>query len=167
MKKALVFAAPLILLLALVQPVISGELPKEGTFSLTTHGTWGGKVIVLGDRVHCIYDAIGIVDNDEGKGFLNEAAFYNLGQMHGVKGIKQSETGAWEYTDADGDKVLATYEWKGVLFKASGGPFEFVAGTGKYAGITGGGESNWWPTPSAKPDITHGIMKVKGHYKLP
>ena len=167
MKKAWFFAAPLILLLALAQPVISGELPKEGTFSFTIYATDTGKVIVVGERLHCIYEGIGIVGNDEGKGFLNEAAFYNLGQMHGVKGIKQSETGACEYTDADGDKVLATYEWKGVLFKSAEGPFEFVAGTGKYTGITGGGESNWWPTRSVKPDMTFGIMKVKGHYKLP
>ena len=164
----------LVLVVGFALTVMAGDLPKEGPFSLTIYGMWTGKAIVVGERLHCIYDGMGIVVNDEGKGFLNDAAFYTLGQMHGANGIKESETGVFEYSDADGDKILATYEWKGVLFKSSEGPFKFVGGTGKYAGITGGGESTWRPTVQRKeemyPGITNpnpGILQAKGHYKLP
>jgi hypothetical protein len=167
MKKIILASVLSLVLLVAFGLDAKAEMAKEGTFSLTVHGTWTGKASVVGDRLHCIYDGIGIVGNDEGKGFLNDAAFYCLGQMHGAKGIKESETGVHEYTDADGDKVLATFDFKGVLFKSAEGPFKFVEGTGKYTGITGGGEATWRPTASAKPDITHGIVKVKGHYKLP
>jgi hypothetical protein len=176
MMKKIILATllSLVLVVGFALTVMAGDLPKEGPFSLTIYGMWTGKAIVVGERLHCIYDGMGIVVNDEGKGFLNDVAFYTLGQMHGAKGIKESENGVFEYSDADGDKILATYEWKGVLFKSSEGPFKFVGGTGKYAGITGGGESTWRPTVQRKeemyPGITNpnpGVLRAKGHYKLP
>jgi hypothetical protein len=175
MKKIILTSVlSLVLLFAFALTVMAGDLAKEGSFSLTVYGMWTGKASVVGKRLHAIYDAIGIVVNHEGKGFLNDAAFYSLGQMHGANGIKESENGVFEYTDANGDKILATYEWKGVLFKSSKGPFKFVGGTGKYTGITGGGESTWRPTVQRKeeiyPGVTNpnpGVLETKGHYKLP
>ena len=167
-KKTLTLTVVFLLLIGFSQTVVAGDMPRQGTFSLKVYATGTWKAIVMDEeRLHATYDGIGIVVNDEGKGFLNNAAIYTLGQMHGVKGNKELETGFNVYTDADGDKVYATYDWKGVLFKSSVGPFTFVGGTGKYTGITGGGESTWSPTPMAKDDVYQGITIMKGHYKLP
>ena len=168
MKKMLTLTVVFFLVTGFAQTIVASDIPNQGTFSLKVYATGTWKGIAMGDeRFHATYDGIGIVVNDEGKGFLNNAAIYSLGQMHGVKGIKELETGLNVYTDADGDKVYATYDWKGVLFKSSVGPFTFVGGTGKYSGITGGGESTWSPTPMAKDDVYHGITIMKGNYKLP
>jgi hypothetical protein len=84
-----------------------------------------------------------------------------------VNGVKELETGFAVYTDADGDKVYLTYDWKGIAFKSSEGTGTFVGGTGKYTGITGSCEMSWRPAPSGKKGVYPGIMTLKGHYKLP
>ena len=166
MKKQFALLIGLVLLVGFAQIVTAGDLPKQGTFSLTIYGTGTWKAIAMGkERLHATYDGIGIVVNDAGGGFLNNAANYFLGQMHGVNGIKEYENGFHVFTDADGDKAYATFDQKGVLFQLAEGTFTFVGGTGKYTGITGGGESRWTPTPMAKDDVYHGVSKMKGHYK--
>jgi hypothetical protein len=171
MKRIFALTVGLVMLIVVLGETVSAaDIPKQGAFSLKVYvtGTW--KAITMGEeRLHATYDGVGIVANDKGTGFLNNAASYNLGQVHGVNGIKESETGFIVYTDADGDKVHATYDWKGVLFKSSHGTFTFVGGTGKYAGITGGGASTFGPTPKAKNDVHlyQGITKANGQYRLP
>jgi len=169
MKKIILASVlTLVLLVAFGQAATARDLPKQGTFSAKDYGQFTGKVIAMGEkRVHCTYEGIGTVVNDAGKGFLHDAGSHILGQLHAVNGNKELETGFIVYTDADGDKVYLTYDWKGIAFKSSEGTGTFVGGTGKYTGITGSCEMTWRPTPSAKKDSSHGVSTLKGHYKLP
>ena len=168
MKKGLILIVGLTLLFAFAPIAAAADIPRQGSFALRIYGTGTWKAISMGEeRLHATYDGIGVVVNDAGKGFLHHAASYFLGQMHGVNGIKEYERGFKVYTDSDGDKVYVTYDQKGVLFRSAEGTFTIVGGTGKYTGITGGGESTWGPTPMAKDDVYHGVEVMKGHYKLP
>jgi len=109
MKKAWVFASPLILLLAFVQPVISGELPKEGSFSYKACGNGTFAAIAMGEeRVQLNYEFYGLILNDAGEGFLHLASTHSLGSVHMVKGVYAEpwDRGFHVYIDPDGDKVL-------------------------------------------------------------
>ena len=73
--------------------------------------------------------------------------------------------GQCQFADADGDKMLV-----GIPQNHNGsGTWKFVAGTGKYAGITGGGEFK--PLRQFPPAINQGkaiaCNIVTGTYKLP
>ena len=167
--KKIILASVLSLALVIVfgQAVTAGDLPKQGTFSIIEYCCSTGEIIAMGEeRVHCTYEGAGILANDAGKGFLHHAGSHWLGQLHAVNGVKELETGFTVYTDADGDKVYLTFEWKGIAYKSSDGTGTFVGGTGKYTGITGGCEMSWRPTTQAKKGL-NGVMTLKGHYELP
>ncbi len=170
MKKAWVFAAPLILLLAFVQPVISGELPKEGSFSYKgfAHGTFAA--IAMGEeRVQFNYECYGIILNDAGEGFLHLASTHTLGAIPIVKGVYAEpwDRGFHVAVDPDGDKVFITHIAKGGVGGAKA-VFQYVGGTGKYTGITGGGEWTWVAAGRPAAENTfQGCTLCKGRYKLP
>ena len=171
MKKIILISVLSLTLLVAFGSIANAQMAKEGTFSIIDYNIYpaaGAKVIAMGEeRVHCIYEITGTLVNDAGKGFLHSAGSHWLGQLHAVNGVKELETGFIVYTDADGDKVYLTYDWKGMAFKSSKGLGTFVGGTGKYAGITGGCEMTWRPAPQPKKDVYCGITTLKGHYKLP
>jgi len=89
MKKAWLFAAPLILLCSPWRsPVISGELPKEGSFSFKGFAQLTYTAIAMGEeRVQLNYEAYGLILNDAGEGFLHLASTHGLGSFHMVKGV--------------------------------------------------------------------------------
>jgi hypothetical protein len=171
MKKIILASVLSLTLVVAFGSIANAQLAKEGTFSIIEYGNLPGegvKVIAMGEeRVHCTYENTGILVNDAGKGFLHRAASHWLGQLHAVNGVKQLETGFAVYTDADGDNVYLTFDWKGIAFKSSEGTGTFVGGTGKYTGITGSCEMTWCPAPQPKKDVFQGITTLKGHYKLP
>ena len=168
MKKIILASVLSLFLLVAFGSIANAQMAKEGTFSIIDYNSCTAKVIAMGEkRVHCTYEGAGILANDSGKGFLHNAGSHGLGQLHAVNGVKELETGFYVYTDADGDKVYLTFDWKGIAFKSSDGTGTFVGGTGKYTGITGGGKMTWHPTPQGKKDLFNGIITLKGHYKLP
>ena len=171
MKKIILASVLSLFLLVSFGTIANAQLAKEGTFSILEYSSAAGenvKVIAMGEeRVHYIYECTGILVNDAGKGFLHHAGTHWLGQLHAVNSVKELETGFAVYTDADGDKVYLTFDWKGIAFKTSDGTGTFVGGTGKYTGITGGCEMSWRPIPQGKKDIFNGNLSLKGHYKLP
>jgi hypothetical protein len=169
MKRAWVFAAPLILLLAFAQPVISGELPKEGSFSYKSFAHGAYTAIAMGEeRLQFNYEVYGLILNDAGEGFLHLASTHGLGSFHMVKGVYAEpwDRGFHVAVDPDGDKVFLTHIAKGG-FGGAKAVFNFVGGTGKYTGITGGGEWTWVAGRPAAENTFQGCALCKGHYKLP
>jgi hypothetical protein len=76
---------------------------------------------------------------------------------------RAQEHGACTFTDNDGDKIMATYERK----TAEGGTETLVAGTGKFAGISGTGEWTVLKFPLKADDkLSRGIVSEKVHWKI-
>jgi hypothetical protein len=78
----------------------------------------------------------GAVFNADGKPFLDKARY----QIIDFTDSGVSAIGYKTFTEADGSKVFAKYTVKEVKLPDILGVFEFTGGTGRYAGITGGGE---------------------------
>jgi hypothetical protein len=86
-----------------------------------------------------------------------------------MKGIYKDDSGFCDYTRPDGDKIYSTYEATGMLGgKAGKGTITLVGGTGKCAGIQGGGEFDRLPgfRPAAKGTF-QGMNKSKVNWKMP
>jgi hypothetical protein len=92
------------------------------------------------------YEGSGIYISDTENGLFHNASIHFLGAFHAVKGAFE-ESGGMVLTAPDGDKAFVTYKGSGNLGKDAKGTYTYVGGTGKYTGITGGGEftrsSNW------------------------
>ena len=74
----------------------------------------------------------------------------------------------WEMsTDPDGDKVFATWKGSGNLGKDAKGTYTYVGGTGKYEGITGGGEFTRSGLQPPSKGVWAAITLFKGNWKLP
>ena len=79
------------------------------------------------------------------------------------KAPERQEHGACTFTDNDGDKIMATYERK----TAEGGIETLVAGTGRFAGISGTGEWIVLKFPLKADDkLSRGIVSEKVHWKI-
>jgi hypothetical protein len=72
-------------------------------------------------------ELVGITRNPDGKPFFNNMVVRWLADIRTVKG-QQELYGACKETDADGDSTSTTFDSKAHYF---------VAGTGKYKGISG------------------------------
>jgi hypothetical protein len=149
--------------LALVpMTVMAREMPKEGTDSFTN--TWlvtTSKTMKVGDRTLGTYEVSGIHQNVQGEA-TTDMAMRCLG-IYDVAGEAREEHGACTFTDNDGDEIMATYERK----TAEGGIETLVAGTGKFAGISGTGEWTVVKFPLKADDkLSRGIVSEKVHWKI-
>ncbi len=98
----------------------------------------GGKTVTTEDQPDhklMILDCDGAVANAEGKAFLDKARY----QIVGIVDTAVGGHGYKTFTEADGAQVFAKYTVTEVKLPDIKGTFEFTRGTGKYAGITGGG----------------------------
>src|ERR1700721_2575808 len=77
---------------------------------------------------------------------------------------RAQEHGACTSHDNDDDKIMATYERKTI----EGGIETLVAGTGKFAGISGTGEWTVLKFPLKSDDkLSRGVGSEKVHWKNP
>ena len=172
MKKIIVaLVLSLFLLIAFAPPVMAGELPKEAPFSvkMVVHGIYKViKAVTTGEeRLQFNHEFFGVTLNDAGEGFLHDASIHGMGAFHAVNGVMDGgDRGFSVHFDTDGDQVFLTYLSQGSL-GATKATFKLVGGTGKYTGITGGGEWNWKSVTPAAEGTFQGYMSAKGHYKLP
>ena len=78
------------------------------------------------------------------------------------------ENGTCEWVNATGDKLFSVYARKGDPAKAEG-TYHFVKGTGKFAGVTGGGKympiGTFPPAPGA-PGMATGCNHDWGSYTI-
>jgi hypothetical protein len=173
MKKIILTSVlSLALLVAFGQSLMAGELPKEGTFSvkIVADATYRAlKAVTTGEeRLQFNHEGHGVTLNDAGEGFLHDASFHAMGAFHTVNGVydEAGDRGFFVLFDTDGDQVLLTYVSHGSL-AATKATFKLVGGTGKYNGITGGGEWTWKSVTPAAEGTFQGYISAKGHYKLP
>ena len=161
----------LALLVAFGQSLMAGELPKEGTFSvkIVADATYRAlKAVTTGEeRLQFNHEGHGVTLNDAGEGFLHDASFHAMGAFHAVNGVMEGgDRGFFVFFDTDGDQVFLTYLSQGSL-AATTATFKLVGGTGKYIGITGGGEWKWKSVTPVAEGTFQGYISAKGHYKLP
>jgi hypothetical protein len=143
--------------------VLAGEMPKEGTDSFTN--TWmvtTSKTMKVGDRTLGTYEVSGVHQNVQGEA-KTDMGMRCLGIYDVAGKAPKQEHGACTFTDNDGDEIMATYERK----TAEGGVETLVAGTGKFAGISGTGEWTVLKFPLKADDkLSRGIVSEKVHWKI-
>jgi hypothetical protein len=124
--------------------VIGGGLPAKaeesgqwfGRAVLVTTSTKAAKVEDRADHTLSVTECDGVVFNGDGKPFLDKARY----QIVDFTDAGATAIGYKTFTEADGSKVFAKYTLKEAKLPHLRGAFEFKGGTGKYAGITGGGQ---------------------------
>jgi len=167
MKKALIMLILTLFLLATVGNVFGEELAKEGLESGRNYATGTSKAIPMGEeRIQLNYEGSGIYISDTEGGFLHNASIHFLGAFHAVKGAFE-ESGGMVLAAPNGDKAFVTYKGSGNLGKDAKGTYTYVGGTGKYTGITGGGEFTRSNLQSASKGVWAAITLFKGNWKLP
>ena len=146
---------------------VYSEMAKEGSSSGKNYSTGTSKAIPMGEeRLHLAIEGSGIYVSDIENGFLNNASINFLGTLHAVKGVFE-ESGFMVFNVPDGDKVYTTWKGTGTLGKDAKGTYTCVGGTGKYAGVTGGGEYTRAHVPNASKNVWAAITMYKGNWKLP
>ena len=148
---------------------MAAELPKEGSFSGTKTATGTYKLYPVGkDRAVFNWEVNGVT---VGTGVVDHVTRHCYGEGN-IAGSLEWANATCIMTDTSGDQILAignsdkhehdkAYNWTGTL----------IAGTGKYAGITG---DVTWASESpvafrtADPAVSLGYYgTIKGSYKLP
>jgi len=166
MKKILIFS--FVMMFCFVSGLANAkEMAKEGTESGTMSYSGPVKLLTMGkELVQMNYEGLGVYI---GEGPMNNASFRFMGALQIVKGVYDNDFGLLVFTTPEGHKAFATYEAAGRIGAGGGGKgtFRYVGGTGKLAGLQGGGEfTRISLRPSAEGTI-QGYNKVKGHWKLP
>lgn len=158
------FLLPTTVLLLVPITVLAAEMPKEGTDSFTN--TWlitTSNTMKVGDRTLGTYEVSGVHQNVQGDA-TTDMGMRCLGIYDDAgKAAERREHGACTFTDNDGDEIMATYERK----TAEGGIETLVAGTGKFAGISGTGEWTVLKFPLKADDkLSRGIVSERVHWKI-
>jgi hypothetical protein len=153
-------------LIACAQPMTAaaGDLPREGTDVITNNWVRTSvNVLQLGEHQFRTYELVGVARNESGSGLLNATAFRCTGRAR-TDGRTMGDNGACLFTDGDGDQVMVTYGGH----PQGGGPETLIAGTGKYAGISGAGEWNLvLILRNAEDGRWRAIVQHKLSWKLP
>jgi len=147
--------------LSVARPGCDERRPRTFT-SLTSLGAPLGK-----DMVQVSYDVTGVVVSDTGEGLLHGSSVRCIGGMFVVNGAFDNETNSCVYTRPDGDQIFTTGKASGKQGQAAKGSSTIVGGTGKMAGITGGGE---FTRTSVRPLAEGGSLsyaRARTTYKLP
>ena len=143
--------------------VQAAEMPREGTDSFTNAFiTTLSGTIQQGSHSFTVYEINGVARNDAGGPMFNMFGQRCVGMLESI-GSDVSDHGTCTYTDTDGDSIFTPYSGKN-----GHETFELAGGTGKFAGITGGGEYSIDPTPIKSDDkrIRH-VASSKVSWKLP
>jgi len=170
MKKILVAFILVFALVLTYAPGVTAEMAMEGSgpSELAYHGIF--KMLSMGrNLVKMNWEVFGVSTGSPPESPLYMTTCHCMGSLYAVKGVYNDSTGFCVYVRPDGDKIFMTLQSKGALGGKVGqkGTFEFVGGTGKCEGITGGGEYNG--IPGFQTDVKgsfFGMNKTKVHWKI-
>jgi hypothetical protein len=143
----------------------SADMAKEGTDSTTN--TWmitsPTNPIKVGDHTAGTYEISGTRHADNRDAMMTNMGLRCLGIYEIVGTGPEREHGSCVYTDNDGDQIMSTFERK----TESGGMETYVAGSGKFAGISGTAEWTVLQFPLKADDkLIRGVVGEKVHWKL-
>ena len=169
MKKALMMLILTLFLFATVGNVFGEEMEKEGTSSSTTVTSGTYTVIPLEEGSFVMtFQEKGVTLANSGKGPFHNASEFCVGVSHFIKGIG-SHKGYCVNTAPNGDKWVGEFIMENVKLEPipQKGTYKIVGGTGKFAGIEGGGEYMRYSVQPAAQGTYQAVAKLKGNYKLP
>jgi len=144
------------------------QIPKEGASSyiIAYSGTY--KTVAMGqERFQMTYEVLGVIVSDASDCILQNASLRCVGSNHAITGAYEDDNGFCVSTRPDGDQLFTSYKASGKLGGVGKGTFTYVGGTGKFAGIEGGGEFTRIGVRPAAEGTFQGYNRVKDHYKLP
>jgi hypothetical protein len=169
MKKVFMILIPILFLLVTVGNAFGEDMAKEGATSGrgVSSGTWKGYPLEEGTQF-MTWEQKGVSLNDDPK-----SPFHNLSQnCAGVQLWNKGEGTTLGYCIGlapDGDKIL--FEVKQENLKPGPGlkkgTYKYIGGTGKFAGIEGGGEYSSYGVRPAEDGTYQNVMTSKGSYKVP
>lgn len=172
-RVTIISSVALILFLVLVS-ICYADMTKEGPAGGTRYLSGTFKVLAMEkERIQMNYEATGICSGSDENSPYYMATVHVLGSFQAVKGVYEDDRGLMVVTRPDGDKIFHTYAAKGRLGVTDGsvsakGTFTILGGTGKCAGIQGGGEFERHSLKSAAPGTFQSFVVVtKGSYKIP
>lgn len=151
-------------------PTAPAQMAKDGKFDFTICFTGTSQVINF-DEQHVAFawvDEKGFARSHPPGGAFDMMWFRCVGSGGMIEG-KRPVDDYCEFADRDGDKVFVTHQIVTDLkAKTRDSKVEILAGTGKYTGITGTGESQ--PPlifPEDDPDLYARCVQLNGDYKIP
>ena len=124
--------------LSVAVQVAEAQLPKSGTG--TIHSGWKGMGTTTEtgkNRMYWTGAFWGVSFNDEGKGFLHNAAWH-CPAITDINNGMMSTKGSCTLTDSDKHKIHVDWTGKGKVGGEFKGDVTMSDGTGKYTGIQGG-----------------------------
>jgi hypothetical protein len=143
--------------------VTAGELAKEGSYD-TTFCFAGKSHLIAHSETHIAYSywLAGTMLSKSSGGIWDMNSGYCVGDGSVIKGASTAEAFC-EFMDSDKDKTFGK-----AIRTGTSGTWKVLSGTGKYAGMTGGGTFEViGPFPTIKEGTFQGCNRNKGTYKLP
>jgi hypothetical protein len=144
----------------------NAQIAKSGDFSGKFVWHFPGPVVEL-EKDHMVWGgaASGAFYNDAGDGFLHGAIVICTAAGEAEKGAQIHNDGNCVSSDKDGDKMFAVWSCSECPNKTTG-TFKWTGGTGKFAGLKGGG--TYQETGLGPGQLGfYGWSVWKGNYQLP
>ena len=162
---AFLIATVLVLMLA---ASAEAQMAKEGDLSGTHSMSGTFKATKIGDDFLLVTsESMGFIVSDSGAGPFNDLSGRCVSQILYVKGVGRNQ-GHCVYLDRAGDQWVLEFTSAAQKLGATAvnGTTKYLGGTGKFAGITGGGEYVYTPMRPFTEGTFQGYSKFKGHYRL-
>lgn len=140
----------------------SGKDVSTSHFTVSPKALMGGKAPVF---IH--YEINGYVETADKNSPLYQASFRCLGGHSFVKGKFDDDNFFCVYTRPGGDLVFIRGKASGVAGKSGKGTYTYVGGTGKMAGISGGGTFDRVLITRTIKSVIPGYHVNKGAWKTP
>ncbi len=137
-KTALASALSLVLFAAFGGSALAGELPKQGTYSISWTFSGPYTLLEIGeDQWAWISTFTVVVWNDAGEGVYHDMSGNCISMGTDERELAPfPESGYCTYVDADGDKMFEYWTETG----DGKGHDTLMGGTGKYSGLQGSGD---------------------------
>jgi hypothetical protein len=166
------FMLAVAVVLSSLPPVVAlaeeAPIPKEGSYVSTSVGSATLKSLPLGKEwVQLTWDWLGVQTNEGGKGLTHNASLHCVGGLRAHNQEWESYVNSCVITRPDGDQIYWVETGSGRMGSASKGTGTIVGGTGKLAGITGGGEWTRYMVRPAADGTFQSVNTGKVTYKLP
>ena len=150
--------------IALAGTAVSAELPKEG--EIDGISCFAGETSVIAHSKNHVALGFNITGTFRSNVLGAPLGDISSAQCIGILSIlegEQSVNGFCEYVGAEGDRTFSNFTRTG----GTTGNWQYLNGTGKLAGITGGGLYEIMNFPTIRPGTFQGCNHATGTYKLP